>query len=255
MTRRQQDLLDLDLDSPNILGGKGPNTKKIRILIVEDNRLLREGIIGMLKKEADFKVLAGFGDCVKALQSIRESKPDVVLLDLGLRNQSSLQLVRSIKNDSLPAKVIAMDLIPAQADVLEFVKAGVSGFIIKDATTHDFLQTIRSIARGETILSPLMAGTLFSQIIEYALNGKKTSVILESVRLTRREREVVELIAEGQSNKEIAQRLHLSTYTVKSHVHNILEKLALHTRLQIASHAHDADDRKSAADAVSLIGD
>ncbi|HQT91247.1 MAG TPA: response regulator transcription factor [Candidatus Kryptobacter bacterium] len=223
--------------------------------MVEDNRLLREGIIGMLKKEADFKVLAGFGDCVKALQSIRESKPDVVLLDLGLRNQSSLQLVRAIKGDSLPAKVIAMDLIPAQADVLEFVKAGVSGFIIKDATTHDFLQTIRSIAGGETILPPVMAGTLFSQIIEYALSGKKTSVILESVRLTRREREVVELIAEGQSNKEIAQRLHLSTYTVKSHVHNILEKLALHTRLQIASHAHDADDRKSAADAVSLIGE
>ncbi len=100
-----------------------------------------------------------------------------------------------------------------------------------------------------------MAGTLFSQIIEYALNRKKTSVILESVRLTRRERDVVELIAEGQSNKEIAQRLHLSIYTVKSHVHNILEKLALHTRLQIASHAHDADDRKSAVDSVSLIGD
>ena len=95
-----------------------------------------------------------------------------------------------------------MDLIPAQADVLEFVKAGVSGFIIKDATTHDFLQIIRSIAKGDTILPTIIAGTLFSQIIEHALSEKKTSVILESVRLTKREREVVELIAEGQSKKE-----------------------------------------------------
>jgi DNA-binding NarL/FixJ family response regulator len=148
-----------------------------------------------------------------------------------------------------------MDLVPAQSDVLEFVKAGVSGFIIKDATTHEFLQTIRSIFKGETILPPIMAGTLFSQIIERAFETNQTSLILESVRLTRREREVVDLIAEGQSNKEIGQKLHLSTYTVKSHVHNVLEKLTLHTRLQIASYAHDADARVRAVDAVSLIGE
>ena len=255
MTRRRQDLLALNLGSSNISSGKGHKTKKIRIIIVEDNRLLREGITAILKGQQDFKVVASFGDCVKALQSIRESKPDVVLLDLGLRNQNSLQLVRAVKNDSLTAKVVAMDLIPAQADVLEFVRAGVSGFIMKDATTHDFLQTIRSIARGETILPSIMAGTLFSQIIEHALNGKKTSVILESVRLTRREHEVVELIVKGQSNKEIAQQLHLSTYTVKSHVHNILEKLTLHTRLQIASYARDSDAGRSAVDSISLMGE
>jgi DNA-binding NarL/FixJ family response regulator len=243
------------MDSPEILVEEGHSTKKIRILIVEDNRLLREGIMAMLKEQPDFKVVGAFGDCVKALQSIRESKPNLVLLDLGLRNQSSLRLVRAVKKDYSATKVIAMDLIPTQADVLEFVKAGVSGFIIKDATTHDFLRTIRLIFKGETILPPIMTGTLFSQIIEYALNGEKTSVILESVRLTKREREVVDLIAEGQSNKEIGQQLHLSTYTVKSHVHNVLEKLALHTRLQIASYAHDSDARKKAVDAVSLIGE
>lgn len=193
--------------------------KKIGILIVEDNRLLREGITAILRGQSDFEVVPSFGDCAKALQSIRESKPDAVLLDLGLRNPSSLHLVRAVKNEALPTKIVAMDLIPAQEDVLEFVKAAVSGFIIKDATTHDFLQTIRLTAKGAKILPPVMTGTLFSQIIEYALDGKKTSVILESVRLTRREREVVGLIAEGQSNKEIAQQPHLSTYTVKSHVH------------------------------------
>lgn len=211
--------------------------------------------MAMLKEQPDFKVVGAFGDCAKALKSMRESKPDVVLLDLGLRNQSSLQLVRAVKKDALAAKVVVMDLIPSEADVLEFVKAGVSGFIIKDATTHDFLQTIRSIFKGQTILPHIMAGTLFSQIVEHALNEKKTSVILESVRLTKREREVVNLIAEGQSNKEIGQQLHLSTYTVKSHVHNVLEKLALHTRLQIASYAHDSDARKNIVEAVSLIGE
>jgi two-component system nitrate/nitrite response regulator NarL len=222
----------------------GRRIKKIGILIVEDNRLLREGIIAILEDQDDFKVIASFGDCMKALQVVRESRPDVVLLDLGLKNQSSLQLLKTIKDESLPTKVVAMDLIPTEADILEFVKAGVSGFIIKDATTSDFLQTIRSIAKGGKILPPVMTGTLFSQIVESALEGKKTSVILESVRLTRREREIVESIAEGLSNKEIAQRLHLSTYTVKSHVHNILEKLALHTRLQIATYAHDSDARR-----------
>ena len=119
--------------------------------------------MALLKEQPDFKVVAAFGDCAKALQSIRESKPNVVLLDIGLRNQSSLQLAKAIKNDHLGTKVIAMDLIPAQADVLEFVEAGVSGFIIKDATTHDFLQTIRSIVRGTRILPPIMTGTLFSR--------------------------------------------------------------------------------------------
>ncbi len=209
----------------------------------------------MLKEQPDFKVMGAFGDCAKALKSIRESKPNVVLLDLGLRNQSSLQLVKATKKDFLETKVIAMDLIPAQADVLEFVEAGVSGFIIKDATTHDFLQTIRLIAHGTKILPPIMTGTLFSQIIEHAVEDRKTSVILESVRLTKRERDVIELIAEGQSNKEIAQQLHLSTYTVKSHVHNVLEKLALRTRLQIANYAHDTDTHKSVVDAISLMGE
>ncbi len=215
--------------------------------------------MAMLKEQPDFKVAGAFGDCTKALQSISKSTPDIVLLDLGLRNQNSLHLVKTVKKNTSRGegrtRVIAMDLIPAESDILEFVEAGVSGFIIKDATSLDFLKTIRSVAKGEKMLPTIMAGTLFSQIIEHALNGKKTSVILESVRLTRREREVVDLISEGQSNKEIAQQLHLSTYTVKSHVHNILEKLALHTRLQIASHTHDGDARKSAVDAVSLIGE
>src|SRR5207249_7724515 len=118
-----------------------------------------------------------------------------------------------------------------------YVKAGVSGFLLEDATFQDCLRTIRSVAKGTDVLPPALAGPLFSEIVNHAVIGGKASRI-ESVRLTRREREVIELIAQGQSNKEIAQRLNIAIYTVKSHVHNILEKLELDTRLQVASYAH-----------------
>jgi len=131
-----------------------------------------------------------------------------------------------------------MDLIPLQADVLEFVEAGVSGFILKDANEKDLYETIRSVNQGLKVLPTHLMGSLFSQIVEHAINGSTTSVIIESVRMTKREKQVIELIAEGFTNKEIAQTLHLSTYTIKSHVHNILEKLAIHTRVQIANYAH-----------------
>ena len=134
-----------------------------------------------------------------------------------------------------------------QADVVEFVKEGVSGFILKDATFDDFVGTIRSVAAGASVLPPSLTGSLFSQIIEKVAGEGKVSLI-ESVRMTKREREVIELIAEGLSNKEIAQQLNIATYTVKSHVHNILEKLALHTRLQVASYAHTQGNTKTQSD-------
>ena len=148
-----------------------------------------------------------------------------------------------------------MDLIPMQADVFEFVQAGVSGFILKDATVNDFVKTIRSVAKGLQVLPPNLTGSLFSQIVDQAIIGSKPSDIIDSIRMTKRERQVIELIAEGNTNKEIAQKLHLSTYTVKSHVHNILEKLALSTRVQIAKYLHDSRKRDSAIDNISLLDD
>jgi DNA-binding NarL/FixJ family response regulator len=184
---------------------------------------------------------------------MKKQKPDVLLLDLGLRSRSSLNLVKLVKKNFSGTKIIIMDLIPLQADVLEFVQAGVSGFILKDATVNDFLKTIRSVARGYQILPPNLTGSLFSQIVEHALNGSRVSGIIDSVRMTKREKQVIELISEGHTNKEIAQELHLSTYTVKSHVHNILEKLALSTRVQIAKYLHDSKKIESAAKDISLL--
>ncbi|HEU0004826.1 MAG TPA: response regulator transcription factor [Terriglobia bacterium] len=211
---------------------------KIRLLLVEDNRLLREGLTAMLNEQPDIEVVAAFGDGEAAvLKATQALKPQIILFDLGLKGQNSLRLVESVKKEHSGVKMIVMDLIPVQADVIEFVKAGVSGFILKDATFADFAGTIRSVAAGVSVLPPSLTGSLFSQIIERVPGEEKASLI-ESVRMTKREREVIELIAEGLSNKEIAERLNIATYTVKSHVHNILDKLALHTRLQVASYAH-----------------
>ena len=227
--------------------------KKIKLLVIEDNRLLREGITAMIKEQPDLKVVAALGTSENILKKINTLKPNVTLLDLGLRSQNSLQVVKSVKKNFSGVKIIVMDLVPVQEEVFEFVQAGVSGFILKDASVDDFLRTIRSVAGGNKVLPPHLTGSLFSQIVEHAVSGPKKFSLIKSVRMTKREKQVIELIADGLTNKEIAQKLHLSTYTVKSHVHNILEKLALHTRVQIAKYAHTTEGYQDIADSISLI--
>ena len=227
--------------------------KKIRILLIEDNRLLREGISALLKKQSDMIVVTTVGNGENILALIGELKPNIVLLDLGLRSQNSLQVVKLVKKNFQETKIIVMDLIPLQADVFEFVQVGVSGFMLKDISVAEFLKTIRSVYEGAQVLPPHLTGSLFSQIVEHAISGSNTSLIDKSVRMTKRERQVIELVADGCTNKEIAQNLHLSTYTVKSHVHNILEKLSLNTRVQIAKHAHYSESYKNAIDTTSLL--
>lgn len=228
--------------------------QKIRILIIEDNPLLREGISSIIKKQSDIRVVSDTpGSRKKPLLKIRDLKPNVLLLDLGLRNQSSLEIVKSVRSDFPGTKVIVMDLAPSEADILLFVREGVSGFVLKGASTEDFLRTIRGVAQGKKILPPVMTGSLFSQIVEQAVSGKIPPRVIEAVRMTKRERQVILLIADGMSNKEIANKLHLSTYTVKSHVHNILEKLLLRSRVQIAKYALTNSELMKAGEDISLI--
>jgi DNA-binding NarL/FixJ family response regulator len=229
--------------------------KKIRLLLIEDNRLLREGLAAMLKKQKDMNVVETVGNGENILAIMRKYKPEILLLDLGLRSRNSLNLVKLVNKNFPHSKIVIMDLIPLQSDVFEFVRAGVSGFILKDATVNDFLKTIRSVAKGIQILPPNLTGSLFSQIVEHAINESGPSALADSVRMTKREKQVIELISEGHTNKEIAQKLHLSTYTIKSHVHNILEKLALSTRVQIAKYLHDSVKKKLASDDISLLED
>ncbi|MFZ0454581.1 MAG: response regulator transcription factor [Ignavibacteriaceae bacterium] len=225
--------------------------KKIRLLLIEDNRLLHDGIIAMLKKQQDIKIVTTSGNNKNTLKNIGQIKPDIILLDLGLRNRNSLLTVKVVKKDFPDAKVIVMDLAPVLGDINLFVKAGASGFILKDASPNDFLETIRAVAEGANILPPNLTDSLFSEIVDHALKGGKVK-LKEAVRMTKREREVIGLIGEGLSNKEIGQKMHVSNFTIKSHIHNIMEKLALHTRLEVANYSYSAGTLKKIINDISI---
>ncbi|MDD5362020.1 MAG: response regulator transcription factor [Ignavibacteria bacterium] len=216
--------------------------KKTRIIIIEDNRLQREGLKLMFKEHSEFSIVAALDDSESIIEKIELLRPDILLLDLSLTNINSLSLVKSIRKKFTDTKVIVMDIVPIQEDVILFVEAGASGFILKDASVAEFLNTIKSVAGGEKVLPPILTGSLFSQIISNGLKELGTPKVIQEVLMTRREREIVELISGALSNKEIAFKLNLSVYTVKSHVHNILEKMALNTRLQIAMHSRSGEN-------------
>lgn len=214
---------------------------KIRILLIEDNRILREGIVATLNRQKDVSVVAISEGSEKTWPKARDFKPQVVLLDVSLQSRNSLEVVRLAKKEFPAVKIIGMGLIPAQSDIMEFVQAGAEGFILKSASVAEVIGTIRAVASGQTVLPPTMAGSLFSQVAEHAhAKGKRN--LKSAMRMTVREKEVIALIVEGMSNKQIADKLSIAIFTVKSHVHNIMEKLALHTRLQIANHARGEKD-------------
>ena len=215
---------------------------EINLLIIEDNRLLREGIKAMIDIQPDFKVETAPGNGENVLKIISAQRPDVLLMDLGLPEHNTVEFVISLKARFPEIKIIMMGLVPIQEEVLQFIESGVSGFILKDATIENLLETIRSVAHGEKVLPSTLTKSLFSVIVDHGIKKHGTSKLIQSVRMTRREREVVALIANGLTNKEIADTLHLSIYTVKSHVHNILEKMALNTRVQIAIYASSSKD-------------
>jgi DNA-binding NarL/FixJ family response regulator len=212
--------------------------KKFRILVIEDNRVLRDGITAMLNGQPDMHVAATIGSGNNVLLKASQTKPHMVLMDVGLKNFKESSVVELLREKMPETKVIGMGFVPSQSDIVEFVEAGASGFILKDATVKDFLGTIRSVAQGVKVLPPSLTGSLFSHVIEFALK-KRNGKLPNAVRMTKREREIIVLIADGLSNKEIAQQLNIATHTVKSHVHNIMEKLALHTRLQIAKYTRE----------------
>ncbi|MEO8231054.1 MAG: response regulator transcription factor [Ignavibacteriota bacterium] len=218
--------------------------KKIKILLIEENRILREGIFALLKKQPDMRVVAADLIDENILQIIGKLKPNILLIDLGLQSKESLQIVKLVREQFLETRIIVMGLFPLHPAVREFVQAGVSGFLLEDADIARLIKTIRKVNRGLKVLPPLLTGSLFSQIVSNAIK------IPNSPAMTKRELEVIDLVAEGFANKEIAQKLELSTYTVKSHVHNILKKLSLSTRAQIAKHIHILESIKSSSEST-----
>ncbi len=206
---------------------------KIRILLIEDNRILREGITSLINGYKDVTVAGVSNGREDTLLKARSVNAHLVLMDFGLVSKNSLSIVQSLKNDFPDIKIIGMGLVPTQVDIIEFVQAGADGFILKNAALEDVIETIRTVVKGAKLLPPLMTESLFSQVVEYSLlKGKRN--LKSAIRMTKREKEIIALIVEGMSNKQIAETLNIATFTVKSHVHNVLEKLALHSRLQIA---------------------
>jgi DNA-binding NarL/FixJ family response regulator len=205
------------------------------VVLVEGNRLLREGLVAMVGEQKDLSIVGVLGNRAETLEHVHSVQPHVVLIDLGLRKQEDERLVEALTGGNPGVKVIVMDMPPGEADVFGLIRAGVSGFILKDASFDEFLTTVRLVVNGTHVLPPPLTDTLFSEIANQEPRPA-TAVFSSASTLTKREREIIVLIAEGLSNKEIALRLNVATFTIKTHVHNVLEKLTLRTRLQIASY-------------------
>jgi DNA-binding NarL/FixJ family response regulator len=210
------------------------STKTITVAIIDDNRVLREALAVLLNRLPDVTVVAS-GEV--DFSFLADTKPHVLLLDVGLRDHDSLRATIALRKENPDARIIVMDLFPVHEEIREFVNAGVAGFVLKDASFEDFVDTIRTVAAGGKVLPAEMAESLFSQIAKVS-SEPAVARTLEDVRMTPREREVIDLIGEGLSNKEIASRLNIASHTVKSHVRNVMEKLAMHSRLQISAYSH-----------------
>ncbi len=212
-----------------------PKAPSISIILIDDNRLVREGLAGLIRDQPDFRILAAWADADEALQKVKEAKPQVVLLDFGLEGSDSLEVATGLRREAPDSRIIVMGLSPLQDTVADFIRIGVSGFLLKDASFDAFLATIRAVAQGVQVLPPELTGSLFQQIALNAVHRAPKTALEAAVRVTPREREVIALISEGLSNKAIASRLGIAIHTVKSHVHNVLEKLALRSRLEVAA--------------------
>jgi DNA-binding NarL/FixJ family response regulator len=227
--------------------------KKTRLLLIEENHLLREGLTAILKRQKDITVVAASGDSDSTILKIHRLRPDVIVLDLDLRNQNSLHSVETLKKEFPEAKVVVMDLSPLQGDIKQYVKAGASGFVLKDTTLDDFLVTIRAVAEGAQALPPKFAESLFSEIVEQALKSKRVKVT-EPVRMTKPEKEVFGYLGDGLSDKEIGRKLHAPTRIIKGHVQNIMKKLSLHNRLEAANHTFTDGTLRTIVGSISAIG-
>ena len=209
--------------------------ESIHIFIVDDNRLLREGLVSMLAEQNDIEVVGAAASGREALDQIRDLRPEVALIDIGMPDKDGLEVTQTLRRSLPEIKVIILGMPDVTDEIMACIEAGAAGYVLKEASFEYLVDTIRSANRGESFCSPRMAASLFSRVAE--LVGER--VPRSSVKLTPREVEIINKIAEGLSNKEIAQILSIELSTVKNHVHNILDKLQLHNRLEAVQYARD----------------
>ena len=211
--------------------------------------------MAMFKNTPTLNITVVRGNSENAALRARSFGPHVVLVDADLPREISLHIIVSFKKSFSNTRIVVMNLHAVQEVVLEFVKLGVAGFLVKDSKREDILSTINFVVKGMKVLSPTLTASLFSQIERHAVFDGSIGQS-NSSGLTKREQEIATLIQEGLSNKDIAHRLSIATHTVKSHVHNILEKLGAHTRLQVGCRLQPSPlSNNSLNNQVSIKGD
>jgi DNA-binding NarL/FixJ family response regulator len=193
--------------------------RPIRALIVAHTRLFREGLADALRQVAEIEVVATARSVDEAAARVAETRPAIALVDTG--SADGVATVRALARE-LP--VVALAVPEHEAEIVALAEAGIAGYVTRDASLDDLVAAVTSVARGEALVSPRVAATLFRRVAALAAERRVTDEA-GLPRLTRRERQIIDLIEAGLSNKEIAIRLQIQFATVKNHVHNILEKL------------------------------
>ncbi len=216
-------------------GGDGA-AEKLRVMVVDDHALFRRGLEMVLQQEDDIDLVGEASDGAEAVDKAQELMPDVVLMDVRMPKRSGIEAAGQIK-DLLPhAKILMLTISDDEADLYDAIKAGASGYLLKEIPIEEVADAIRSVWQGQSRISPSMASKLLT---EFANMSKASSERpqMPAPKLTDREMEVLKLVAQGLNNRDIAKELFISENTVKNHIRNILEKLHLHSRMEAVVYA------------------
>lgn len=207
-------------------------SSKLKVLLVDDHNLFRSGVKALLSRQADIEVIGEAADGIDGIRQARALNPDIVLLDLDMPGISGREAVRTLVGELPQTRVLILTVSEDAEDLLDTLRAGAAGYLLKNIDTEYFVEAIRQAASGESIVSPEMTGKLVAGLKQPAI-----SPVPKKDRLSARERDIVAALARGASNKEIAREFGLAESTVKIHVQNILRKLNLSSRVQAAVYA------------------
>jgi DNA-binding NarL/FixJ family response regulator len=208
----------------------------IRVLIVDDHALFRRGLIMVLESEEGIEVVAEAEDGEEAVRKAADAAPDVVLMDVRMPRVSGIEATRQIADVVPTAKILMLTVSDEEEDLYEAIKAGATGYLLKEISIEEVADAIRAVTHGQSLISPSMASKLLTEFNSLARRAEEKQQV-PAPRLTERELQVLKLVAQGGSNREIAEQLFISENTVKNHVRNILEKLHLHSRMEAVVYA------------------
>jgi two-component system NarL family response regulator len=204
----------------------------IRVMLVDDHKILRDALRTVLEREKDIIFVGEANNGVEAMKAIKTSRPDVVVMDVGMPDMGGIQTTLAMQAASPETRILALSTFFDRRIVLQMLGAGASGYIVKSAGSEELLRGIRSVFRGKSYLCPEV-----SQIVVDSACGSKLSEKSNGDRLGRRENEVLKLLAEGMTSPEIGNRLHIATSTVEVHRRNIMRKLDLHSIAELTKYA------------------